>query len=81
MPLYRGGMVSPVRLTLLTAAAAGGIGEFVRRRRSERTPAPPPPPLTTQSSPGQIADLQQAFGADMAPQSSSLPPAGEGTAG
>jgi hypothetical protein len=28
-----------------------------------------PPPLTTQSSPGQIADLQQAFGADMAPPS------------
>jgi hypothetical protein len=74
-------MVSPVRLTLLAAAAAGGIGELVRRRRMERTPAAPPPPLTTQSSPGQIADLQQAYGADMAPQSSSLPPAREGTAG
>jgi hypothetical protein len=29
----------------------------------------PPPPLTTQSSPGQIADLQEAYGADMAPPS------------
>jgi hypothetical protein len=81
MHVYGGGMVSPVRLTLLAAAAAGGIGELVRRRRVERTPAAPPPPLTTQSSPGQIADLQQAYGADMAPRSSSRPPAGEGTAG
>ena len=60
--------------TLLTAAlaAAGGAGAVVRRRRSPcdvlQTPeAEPLPPLTTQSSPGQIADLQQAYGADMAP--------------
>ncbi len=54
---------------LVAAAAAGGIGELVRRRRAARTTPPattPPPPLTTQSSPGQIADLQQAYGADMA---------------
>ncbi|HEV7175453.1 MAG TPA: hypothetical protein VGN29_08165, partial [Solirubrobacteraceae bacterium] len=57
---------------LVAAAAVGGIGELVRRRRSAHaTPpaTPPPPPLTTQSSPGQIADLQQAFGADMGPPS------------
>ena len=36
---------------------------------SAAEPAPSdPPPLTTQSSPGQIADLQQAYGADMAPR-------------
>ena len=65
-------MVSPARLTLAVAAAAGGVGELVRRRRLARAAAPPPPPpLITQSSPGQIADLQQAFGAEMAP-----PPAG-----
>ena len=64
-------MISPARLTLVAAAAAGGVGEFVRRRRSARNqPSPPsPPPLTTQSSPGQIADLQQTYGADMAPRS------------
>jgi hypothetical protein len=50
--------------TLVAAAAAGGVGELVRRRRAAR--AAPPPPMTTQSSPGQIADLQQAFGAEMA---------------
>ncbi|HEX9177412.1 MAG TPA: hypothetical protein VF874_15475 [Mycobacterium sp.] len=70
-------MISPARLTLVAAAAAGGVGEFVRRRRSARNqpspPSPPPPPLTTQSSPGQIADLQQTYGADMAPRSSRSP--------
>lgn len=53
-------------------AAAGGVGALLRHRNREREPSPPPPappPLTTQSSPGQIADLQQAFGADMAPTS------------
>ena len=56
---------------LVAAAAAGGIGELVRRRRAARTTpraTTTPPPLTTQSSPGQIADLQQAYGADMAPR-------------
>ena len=68
-------MISPARLTLVVAAAAGGVGEFIRRRRSARNqPSPPsPPPLTTQSSPGQIADLQQTYGADMAPHSSRSP--------
>jgi hypothetical protein len=56
------------RWTLVAFAALGGVGGLLRRRRSARpAPAPPPPPLTTQSSPGQIADLQQAYGADMAP--------------
>jgi hypothetical protein len=57
-------MISPARLTLVAAAvaAAGGVGEVVRRRWARNQP----PPLTTQSSPGQIADLQQAYGADMA---------------
>jgi hypothetical protein len=66
-------MISPARLTLVAAAAAGGVGEFVRRRRSARNQPSPPPPLTTQSSPGQIADLQQTYGADMAPRSSRSP--------
>lgn len=64
-------MISLARVTLV-AAAAGGVGEFVRRRRSARN-QPSPPPLTTQSSPGQIADLQQTYGADMAPRSSRSP--------
>jgi hypothetical protein len=58
------------RWTLVAAAAAGGVGELVRRRRSARNA---PPPLTTQSSPGQIADLQQAYGAEMAPPSAPPP--------
>lgn len=62
-------MISAARLTLVAAAAVGGVGEFVRRRRSARNQPSPPPPLTTQSSPGQIADLQQTYGADMAPRS------------
>jgi hypothetical protein len=49
----------------LVAAALGRIGELLRRRRPAQ---PAPPPLTTQSSPGQIADLQEAYGADMAPR-------------
>jgi len=52
----------------LVAAALGRIGELLSRRRPAQ-PAAPPPPLTTQSSPGQIADLQEAYGADMAPRS------------
>jgi hypothetical protein len=60
-------MNARARLTLAAAAAAaGGVGEFVRRRRS--TPDESLPPLTTQSSPGQIADLQHAYGAEMTPQ-------------
>jgi hypothetical protein len=55
------------RWTIVAAAALGGIGSLLRRRRAAR-PAVPPPPLTTQSSPGQIADLQQAYGAEMAPR-------------
>jgi hypothetical protein len=58
------------RWTAVAAAAAGGVGELVRRRRFARNA--PPPPMTTQSSPGQIADLEQAYGAAMAP--SPLPP-------
>jgi hypothetical protein len=58
------------RWTLVAAAAAGGVGELVRRRRSARNA---PPPMTTQSSPGQIADLQEAYGAEMAPPSESPP--------
>jgi hypothetical protein len=57
--------------TLLAAVAAGGAGELARRRRSARTA--PPPPMTTQSSPGQIADLQQEYGAEMAPGSAPAP--------
>ncbi len=69
-------MATRERWTLVAAAALGGMGELIRRRRSSRIaqPPPPPPPLTTQSSPGQIADLQQAYGADMAP-----PPTDGGT--
>jgi hypothetical protein len=63
---------------LAAAAAAGGVGELVRRRRSARNVPPPPPAMTTQSSPGQIADLQQAYGADMAPQSVRPPAGGAG---
>jgi hypothetical protein len=60
-------MATRERLTLVAVAALGGMGELLRRRRLSHTPPPPPPPpLTTQSSPGQIADLQQAYGADMA---------------
>ncbi|HUA02589.1 MAG TPA: hypothetical protein VMB27_01725 [Solirubrobacteraceae bacterium] len=59
------------RLLTAGAAVAGGVGALVGRRLSARNePAAPeadPPPLTTQSSPGQIAELQQAYGADMAP--------------
>ncbi len=75
-------MRSQARWTLAAAAAAGGVGELVRRRRSARNPSPPGvernpplPPMTTQSSPGQIADLQQAYGADMAAESA--PPPGQ----
>jgi hypothetical protein len=70
---------------VVAAAAAGGAGALVRRGRSARTAtrkapeAQPLPPLTTQSSPGQIADLQQAYGADMA--APSAPPPVAGTAG
>jgi hypothetical protein len=66
---------------LAAVAAVGGVAGLVRRQRSARDPPPPPPPppppVTTQSSPGQIADLQQAYGADMAPQA--VPPPGSGT--
>jgi hypothetical protein len=62
--------------TLLAAVAAGGVGELARRQRSARNA--PPPPMTTQSSPGQIADLEQAYGAEMAPRSAHPP--GEDTA-
>ncbi len=80
-------MLSQARWPLAAAVAAGGVGELVRRRRSARTAtrnpqapeAQPLPPLTTQSSPGQIADLQQAYGADMAAPSAPRP--GVGTAG
>ena len=54
------------RWTLVAVAALGGAGELLRRRRSARPVPPPPPPVITQSSPGQIADLQQAYGAEMA---------------
>jgi hypothetical protein len=58
-------------LAAAAAAAAGGAGALIGRRRwmgnGSPRPAAEPPPLTTQSSPGQIADLQQAYGADMAP--------------
>jgi hypothetical protein len=62
---------------LVAAAAAGGLGTLLRRRRAaspsshaSSPSAEPLPPLSTQSSPGQIADLQEAYGADMAPPSS-----------
>jgi hypothetical protein len=63
-------MSSQTRLGVFAAATVGGVGELLRRRRARRAtppepPPPPPPPMTTQSSPGQIADLQQAYGADM----------------
>lgn len=64
---------------LAAVAAAGGVGELARRRRAAQQP-PPPPPVTTQSSPGQIADMQQAYGADMAPQPVA-PPDGAGETG
>jgi hypothetical protein len=60
---------------LAVAAAAGGIGELARRRRSTRARDAPPPPMTTQSSPGQIADLQQAYGAEMTPEAATAPSA------
>jgi hypothetical protein len=68
-------MNSRARLTFVAAAAISGVGELLRRRQSARLPVPPP--VTTQSSPGQIADLQQAYGADMA--AASVPAPGEGT--
>lgn len=80
-------MRSQARWTLAAAVAAGGVGRLVRRRRSARTAtrnprqapeAQPLPSLTTQSSPGQIADLQQAYGADMG--APAAPPPGVGTA-
>ena len=46
-------------------AKGGSEGDLVRRPPTPRTPQPPP--VTTLSSPGQIADQQQAHGADMAP--------------
>jgi hypothetical protein len=58
---------------LAVAAAAGGIGELTRRRRSARSA--PPLPMTTQSSPGQIADLQQTYGAEMTPEAATAPSA------
>jgi hypothetical protein len=64
------------RWAVVAAAAAGGVGELVRRRRSAQSASPPP--MTTQSSPGQIADLQQAYGAEMPPPSAPSP--GEDTA-
>ena len=60
-------MATRQRLTLAAAAAVAGVGEFLRRRRSAPPEPSPPPPVTTQSSPGQIADLQQAYGAEMGP--------------
>lgn len=81
--------MSQTRWTFFAAAAAAtGVGEYVRRRRSAGEPLLPPetpnlppeaqklPPLTTQSSPGQIADLQQAYGAEMAPVQAPTPGAG-----
>lgn len=65
-------MATRQRWTLVAAAAAavGGVGELLRRQRSARVAPPLPlsPAVTTQSSPGQIADLQQVYGADMAPE-------------
>ena len=71
-------VIARARWTVVAAAAAaaGGVGELVRRRRSARNT--PPPPMTTQSSPGQIADLQQTYGAEMAPAAPPSP--GEDTA-
>ena len=69
-------MISGARLTVAAAAAAavGVAGRVLRPGRSARRGdeprdedvLTPPPPVTTQSSPGQIADLQQAYGAAMA---------------
>jgi hypothetical protein len=64
-------VIARARWTLVAAAAAGSVGELVRRRRSARSV--PPPPVTTQSSPGQIADLQQTYGAEMAPPAAPAP--------
>ncbi len=51
----------------MLVATGSSVGEFVYRRRSTRKSPepPPPPPVTTASSPGQIADLQQEYGAEM----------------
>jgi hypothetical protein len=67
-------MATRQRWTLVAAAALGGVGELLRRRRTAPPIPPPTPPLTTQSSPGQIADLQQAYGAEMAPPTASEDP-------
>jgi hypothetical protein len=64
-------MATRRRLTLVAAATVGGVRDLLRRHRSASLS--PAPPLTTQSSPGQIADLQEAYGAEMAP-----PPAPDG---
>jgi hypothetical protein len=64
-------VIARAQWTLVAAAAAGGVGELFRRRRSARNA--PPPPMTTQTSPGQIADLQQAYGAEMAAPSARPP--------
>lgn len=49
----------------------GWVAQAIERlsggRRAKAPEPPPPPTVTTQSSPGQIATLQDAFGADMAP--------------
>jgi hypothetical protein len=49
------------------------LADLVHRRRTAGDA--PAPPVMTQSSPGQIADLQEAYGAEMAP-----PPPGTGEA-
>jgi hypothetical protein len=54
-------------------AAGTSFNESVRRRRSAKTPPPPPPPVDTMSSPGQIADAQHTYGAEMAPPSAAGP--------
>jgi hypothetical protein len=62
----------------MLAATGSSVSQFVNRRRAARKPPPPPPPVTTMSSPGQIADLQQQFGAEMGQAASppaSVPPA------
>jgi hypothetical protein len=63
-------MATRERWTLVAAGAVAGVTGLLRHRRSAplAPAAAPLPPLTTQSSPGQIADLQQAYGADMAAQ-------------
>jgi len=77
--------MSRARWTVVAAVAAGGLGKLVRQRRAPRPPSPrvpdspTPPPLSTQSSPGQIADLQQAYGADMVPESAPAAEAGPAT--